>query len=343
MQPTAITASVLSTIATLGSDVTTTNNTLSITGCPAIDSRTIQLIPSLAVAPVAETLGVTTVTFTAANSTTYTMTITQKVQSLGRTVVATYTYVSLASGDTATTIANAFRAMMANSLQGLNIAATGTATLILTSVTPDAIATVTGNWSTASGDIVNGTPGVYAIGSYVAITNYLASQGITAGGTGTLASGHTYNTTIIDYARIEGNMNNTMTDTSLNRMILYADVAATNYARFLIALVTAIFNTGFNSVNTTPQYLTGTTLVVDLTHLTSEIITTGAATGTLAAGTEGQFKIINLKTDGGDYVLTVTNLSGGTTITFGDAGDAVLLRYVDSLWVVVSNQGCAIA
>jgi hypothetical protein len=92
----------------------------------------------------------------------------------------------------------------------------------------------------------------------------------------------------------------------------------------------------------TPQTLTGAG-AVNLTTHTTLLVTTGANALTLAAGAEGQHKFIRMKTDGGDGTLTVTNLQGGTTITFSDAGDFVQLFYTDSKWHIIVNSGCAVA
>ena len=47
--------------------------------------------------------------------------------------------------------------------------------------------------------------------------------------------------------------------------------------------------------------------------------------------------------DGGDGTLTPTTLAGGTTITFNDVGDGVVLVYGTAGWVVVGNNGATIA
>lgn len=71
--------------------------------------------------------------------------------------------------------------------------------------------------------------------------------------------------------------------------------------------------------------------------------TTGANAGTLLDGFQGQVKIIVMIADGGDGTLTPTNLANGTTITFNDAGDTVVLQFHGSEWWVLSNNGCTIA
>lgn len=90
------------------------------------------------------------------------------------------------------------------------------------------------------------------------------------------------------------------------------------------------------------QTLTGAG-AVNLTQQNTVLVTTGANALTLAAGSEGQRKFIRMKTDGGDGTLTVTNLQGGTTLTFNDAGDFVELYYLDSKWHIIVNSGATLA
>jgi len=82
---------------------------------------------------------------------------------------------------------------------------------------------------------------------------------------------------------------------------------------------------------------------LSLTQFVTTVQTTGAATAQLAAGATGLCKRINLNTDGGDLVVTVTNLQGGTTLTFSDAGDSVDLQYLLSKWQITSNNGVVVA
>lgn len=100
--------------------------------------------------------------------------------------------------------------------------------------------------------------------------------------------------------------------------------------------------TGLFKLAGTPQTLTGAG-AVNLTTKTTLLVTTGANALTLAAGADGQIKIITMKTDGGDGTLTPTGLRGGTTITFNDVGDTVVLLYKDSAWLILSNFGCTVA
>ncbi len=66
------------------------------------------------------------------------------------------------------------------------------------------------------------------------------------------------------------------------------------------------------------------------------VTTTGADALTLADGLKiGQLKKIQLIVDGGDGTLTPTTLSGGTTITFADAGDYAILMWTADGWVAI--------
>lgn len=97
-----------------------------------------------------------------------------------------------------------------------------------------------------------------------------------------------------------------------------------------------------NIITGETQTLTGAGAVSLLVKNTL-LVTTGANALTLAAGTEGQTKFIRMKTDGGDGTLTVTNLQGGTTLTFNDAGDFVNLYYLDAKWHILTNSGATLA
>jgi hypothetical protein len=84
---------------------------------------------------------------------------------------------------------------------------------------------------------------------------------------------------------------------------------------------------------------------VSLTTLTTMVTTTAPRAISLAAGTNGQIKIITMTVDGGDATLTPAGglLGGATTITFDAVGDTVVLVYTSPKWAVVSNNGTTIA
>lgn len=85
---------------------------------------------------------------------------------------------------------------------------------------------------------------------------------------------------------------------------------------------------GAGAVNITSYYTAGTTTSTDA--------------WTLADGAvKGQLKKIQLIVDGGDATLTPANLSGGTNITFADAGDYVILCFDGTNWVAVELGNAA--
>ena len=98
-----------------------------------------------------------------------------------------------------------------------------------------------------------------------------------------------------------------------------------------------------------PLFLTGSedlasTAAANLRLTTSYFSTAAAETATLAAGTDGQVKVLAMAADSGDMVITVTNAgwktSGTGTITFDTIGDACTLLYTNSKWYCTGNNGC---
>lgn len=136
-------------------------------------------------------------------------------------------------------------------------------------------------------------------------------------------------------------------------------VGDVNYAGSASALVSAdgtkalaLSNDGYllNAAGTgvatvTPQALAGSGALgaVSLLTPTTTIATSGAATATLAAGANGQRKRLFMITDGGDCVVTITNLEGGTTATFNDLNDLLDLEYLNSKWKIIINATVTIA
>ena len=114
------------------------------------------------------------------------------------------------------------------------------------------------------------------------------------------------------------------TGTPINKKVSIANVL--NYIPTFLAL------------NST-QSLSGAG-AVDITSAVTKVTTTGTDALTLADGQVGQIKVIIMIVDGGDGTLTPTTLLGGSTITFADAGDAVVLLWVATLgWVRIAQGG----
>ncbi len=134
--------SILSTIQASAADLSVANHQLSITGCPTVDTRTMQNWGDGLNSSLTEVAQITTVTVTAANSTIYNLYVSQWVPSLGKMVYGYLTYESAVSGDTATTICNALRTSLSAQTQ-LKITGSGTSTLILTGQTGEPLFTIT--------------------------------------------------------------------------------------------------------------------------------------------------------------------------------------------------------
>lgn len=82
----------------------------------------------------------------------------------------------------------------------------------------------------------------------------------------------------------------------------------------------------------------------------TQIATTTSASVTLAApdaSMVGSVKIIQMTTDGGDATLACTNIVGqstGSSITFNDAGDAVILMGgASGKWIVLKEYGVTLS
>lgn len=89
------------------------------------------------------------------------------------------------------------------------------------------------------------------------------------------------------------------------------------------------------------------TAVVNLAKSDSYFSTSAAEVSTLPAGVNGQVKVLAMYADSGDMVITVTNAgwktSGTGTVTFDTIGDACTLKYINSKWFCIGNNGCTFA
>lgn len=86
---------------------------------------------------------------------------------------------------------------------------------------------------------------------------------------------------------------------------------------------------------------------VSLTTTTSYFTTSAPSTATLAAGTNGQVKVLAMYAVSGNMVITVTNAgwksSGTGTITFSASGQACTLMYINSKWFCTGNNSAVFA
>ena len=84
--------------------------------------------------------------------------------------------------------------------------------------------------------------------------------------------------------------------------------------------------------------------VVNLGVSDSYFSTAAAEVSTLPAGVNGQVKVLAMFADTGDMVITVTNAGWKTSgITFDTIGDACTLKYINSKWFCIGNNGCVFA
>lgn len=107
------------------------------------------------------------------------------------------------------------------------------------------------------------------------------------------------------------------------------------------------------SLNSTTQPLNASSedvaasAAIKLSVSDSYFSTAAAETATLAAGVNGQVKVLAMYADSGDMVVTVTNAgwktSGTGTITFDTIGDACTLKYINNKWFCIGNNACVFA
>jgi hypothetical protein len=107
------------------------------------------------------------------------------------------------------------------------------------------------------------------------------------------------------------------------------------------------------SRNLDPVYLPSTeelqnSAAASLATTSSVFNTVGVETSTLAAGVEGQLKLlVAANVTAGNMVTTVANAgwkaSGTGTVTFSTRGSAVMLYYINGKWFALSNNGAAFA
>jgi len=211
------------TVQAVHADLVVANHILTLTGCPPLDVR---LIESMKVtASNAETAGVWTITPTNAASSNFEITITQFVFAYGTTETVTLSVNTLASGSSATTICDEWRAQLAN-YTNLSVTATGTATLVLTTKANSPLMKVT-QTSTGSAigtiSIVNTTPGVVANGKYT----QLVALGVPAS---ILVSGQSY--TAVQFTARVSQVNDPAGETPSQRIVhtCFINEGATNFA-----------------------------------------------------------------------------------------------------------------
>lgn len=219
------------TIQASGADLALTNRVISY-GNPLVPICLFNdLVASSVTTGVAEQLQVTTLTPVAAANSTYTFYINQVDPATGNNYVGQYSYTTAASGDTATTICDYFRTLIAAD-QNLHVAGSGTTTLILTAETGYASFIVT--LTSLGGGLTQstGTTGIQAVGTTAA----LQAQGITEG----ISSSATYTTVVMKWYPKTG-ADITALVGATQTLTIYLNEAASNFStlaakfRYLLA------------------------------------------------------------------------------------------------------------
>lgn len=218
-----------STLTANGGDLTGDNHNFSVANAipafPTVNYGFIASTPQFSStwkASIAEVLQITTLTPTQATAVgqVYQFTIVQNVEGQG-IKSQTFKYTSLTSTDSTTTICNAFR----NQLLGYNtvqVAFTGTTTLIITALTRSPIFVVYIQQTGAGLTQNTGTAGLH---SYGTVPDFVA-QGITG-----YVAGHTYKTLEIKYLS-DDSTEAANVASSMNRARLFVNEAAVNFSDF---------------------------------------------------------------------------------------------------------------
>lgn len=206
--------------ATQSNNISVADHMLIINTAPQMDFRKINSTNGGYLAAVAETRGVLTITPTAANSAFFGFRLEQDIPSQG-TVTMIVGYTSLASGDTATTICNAFRRAIIANPQFNHLVTSGTATCILTAAAgyPAIRATALA----ANTAVVVTTAYVLTRGTY----NDLIRAGVAAAD---IASGATYSQ--IAFTFVDSFAGDWQLSATVRTHTLYVQVGATNKAAF---------------------------------------------------------------------------------------------------------------
>ena len=212
----------------------------------------------------------------------------------------------------------------------------GVATFLATPSSANLAAAVTGE--TGSGALVFGTsPTLVTPTLGVAVATSINKIAITAPATSaTLTIADSKTLTANNSITLAGTDATTMTFPGTSATIARADAAQTFTGN----------QTFSNAIVGSIQSLSGPG-AVNITTGTTAFTSTGAGDAlTLADGVAGQFKTIIYVAEAGGAdtgVLTPTNFGNGTTITFTNVGDSVVLQFIGADWWRVSINGATVA
>lgn len=350
------------------------NGYLNVTGLPQIKASSAQVNRIDIVSAVAS---VKTVTFTAQNSYTYQILVTGYDAS-NVLVTVPFFYTTAASGETATTIATAFAALINKSAIAPQFASVvGGATLVITSTSANPLGNVTNPTSDANISIANTTQGIEAQG--LGADLLAAYGGFT--GSSSIVSTASYTQWEINLVPKLENQGFSTTELGLTTYVLLVNSAATSSgsasAAFNIALLQAADDFGVTKAigtltglslgrrvvvtpaNTSTAAITVTTGAIAIANTVSvtasiagsvmtvtAVGTTGLAVGDTITGTgvTSGTKITALGTGTGGtgtYLVSIPQTTASTTITVVNNLSNLGVRQGDVLLLAASGSGQA--
>lgn len=99
---------------------------------------------------------------------------------------------------------------------------------------------------------------------------------------------------------------------------------------------------GFLTFSQTPQSATGNAAASLSTAITNFTLSSGSDSLSLAAGSTGQVKIINVIAGAGNVSINVATRVGFTTVNSSTVGASITLLALASGWVILSSRGMTI-
>ena len=140
--------------------------------------------------------------------------------------------------------------------------------------------------------------------------------------------------------RISGDNDNNLffTDASADKVGIGTSTPA---EKLDVAGNLAISN-GFLSFSQTPQAATGNAAASVSTAITNFTLSSGSDSLSLATGTTGQVKIINVIAGAGSVSINVATRVGFTTVNSSTVGASITLLALTSGWIILSSRGMTI-
>ena len=140
--------------------------------------------------------------------------------------------------------------------------------------------------------------------------------------------------------RIAGDTDNNLlfTDASADKVGIGTSTPA---EKLDVAGNLAISN-GYLTFSQTPQAATGNAAASLSTAITNFTLSSGGDTLSLAAGSTGQVKIINVIAGAGSVSINVATRVGFTTVNSSTVGASITLLALSSGWIILSARGMTI-